>query len=456
MLEPRSVSLSLLGVLACSSVTAKTILNIIDAITLSTMQSSLTGLASTASVLDGVAVAAVVVFSTQYAWTRDGIIKKSGAGKKIFSVCCVFLSTGALVVSLALIVTLRSRLDELEQKPTNQGMPNLHKVSSAQIAIWVLACVSQIGLFSSAFLIKPPRKVQPVIISGPRDSVMSEIRHSNPTANFYLMEPTQPSSPLAALPSPTFSTRSSQSLRSWRESLHQAVRPVTSRTKLINRPSFIRDARSVYSDSHSIGSVSQTDGFDAWEVDQQSKEAVIQLASAPTLARSRGTMLEPIPGSRPASPAWALDGPFPDVPPEGEIDELPPPPKMVLDISRPPSPAVSEAHIHPLFRSESPTPPPAATPGTNILASPLSNQVITCPPRPYSRMRSNSSRSDSRGASPNPLVQSRSFLHERAMTPNSQRASSRSPSPPGREMTPPIPDFVLNPSSRSSMSGSRR
>ncbi|KAL5395518.1 hypothetical protein PMIN06_005502 [Paraphaeosphaeria minitans] len=283
---------------------------------------------------------------------------------------------------------------------------------------------------------------------------MSEMRYSTATPNLYMLEATQPSSPLGALPSPTWSNRSSsQSLRSWKDSLQHVVRPISSRSKLVTRPSFNRDTLSTHSDGLSMKSATQYDAFDSWEVDAQSKGAVVQLALPSVLMPSRGTALEPIPGSRPASPARALDGPFP----LEDDEELPPPPKLALDISRPPSPAGSEAHIHPLFRSESPTPAPATTPGTSIIASPFANQVITCPARPYSRMRSNSSRSNptSRASSP-ALVHQRSFVNERTNSHFSHRSSSRSPSPPSRRMTPPIPDFVLNSSPRSSVSGGQR
>ena len=258
---------------------------------------------------------------------------------------------------------------------------------------------------------------------------------------------------LGALPSPTFSTRSSRSLRSFRESLRHVVRPVTSRTTLISQKSFTREAPpSVYSNRQSIDTVSHPDGFDSWDTSSvclPARDAVLQTV------HSRGTTLEPIPGSRPNSPARALDGPFlSELPEEDDDDEdLAPPPRMMPDISRPASPAHSEGHIHPLFRSESPSgPPPTTTPGTNILASPLSNQAIACPPRPFSRMRSNSQLSQTSTNHPG-LHQARSFTRERA---TSLRSMSRSPSPPSRPLTPPIPEFILNSSPRSSMSGSRR
>ncbi|RSL38629.1 hypothetical protein CEP54_016397 [Fusarium duplospermum] len=40
-------------------------------------------------------------------------------------------------------------------------------------------------------------------------------------------------------------------------------------------------------------------------------------------------------------------------------------------------PSMSELHIHPLFRSDSPTPPPIITPGTAVVASPNAGKVIS-------------------------------------------------------------------------------
>lgn len=435
MLRSRRFYLSLLGVVACSATTADTVCSILEAASLSVGKLPFIGLTVTASAFDAAAVCCVGVFSTQYAWKRDGLIRESRTGRRILAGSCSSVSMVALVISLVSIITIKRRLNEVTAVTSQAVISTWDGYIIAHIIVWIIACFSQLVLYSSPLWTTAKRPAtRSASDSPPRDSVMSEVRNSNQTANLYMLEPTQPASPLAALPSPTFSARSSQSLRSWRESLHQVVRPVTSRTKLISRPSFNRDARSIYSDgSHSIDNTSQSDGFEAWDtssVDPQARDAVMQ--SAP----SRGTALEPIPGSRPASPARALDGPFPLDSDDTEAQALSPPPKMVPDTSRPPSPAVSEAHIHPLFRTESPTPPPAATPGTSILASPLASQMIPCPPRPYSRMRSNS-----RAASPSPLMHSQSF-HE----------SVRSPSPPSREMTPPIPDFVLNSSPRSSTS----
>lgn len=448
----RRFYLSFLGAVAWSTTSADTILNILDAVSLSAAQSSLVGLAVTASAFDLGAVGVVTVFAAHHAWTREGIIKDSPQAARVLAASCMLISAGAVVISMASMITMRLHLQELEHGK-HSAISDWISSSSAQIAIWLLACLSQIALYTSPIWCRSKQHAQSMEASPPRDSVMSEMRLSTPTPHLFMLEATQPSSPLGALPSPTWSDRSSsQSLKSWRDSLHQAVRPISSRSKLVGRPSFTREALSFHSDALSMKSAGQPDAFDSWEVDAQSKSTASQLVAPSMLMPCRGTALEPIPGSRPASPARALDGPFPL-----EDEVLSPPPKLALDVSRPPSPGGSEAHIHPLFRSESPTPAPATTPGTSIVASPLANQIIACPARPYSRMRSNSARSatNSRAASP-ALVHQRSFINERTPSHLSQHSRSRSPSPPSRVMTPPIPDFVLNSSPRNSVNGSQR
>jgi hypothetical protein len=335
MFLSRRYYLSLLGMVAWSTTAANSALDILDATSLSVAHVSFTGLATAASVMDIAALASLTIFSVQHIWAREGIVKHP-QGRRILAISCVVLSAGASILSLASIVTIKARLEDISLSQSRTPIINWSNHLAVHIVTWVLACLSQIALFSSPIWSKPRPEVQTVAISGPRDSVMSEIRHSNTTTNLYMLQPTQPSSPLAALPSPTFSTRSTNSLKSWRDSLQYAVRPVTSRTKLVKQPSFTRDARSIYStDGQSIETLPHPDGFDSWEADPSTKEAVVQLVSTtastsatnPASAPSRGTALEPIPGSRPASPARALDGPFPL---SGDDDSgLAHPPKMV-------------------------------------------------------------------------------------------------------------------------------
>ncbi|KAF2633381.1 hypothetical protein BU25DRAFT_453153 [Macroventuria anomochaeta] len=448
MVGSRKFYVSLLETLAWSSTAADTVLAIIESTSISTTQAPLLHIAVAASALDAVSLCCVGFYIVQDVRRRDGFMERSTQARRALVGVSVVLSSTALIVSLVLIVSIRSGWNKVVSSSSAGPISNWDGMFAGHVFVWMISCISQIALYSSAFWRRHTPKLQSISVSGPRDSVMSEMRSAAPSRNMFAMKPAQPSSPLAALPSPTFSTRSSQSLKSFRESLRHAVGPVTSRTTLISRPSFNRDTRSIYSDAYSIDNVSHSDGFDSWDtssVSNQARDAVMQTAP------SKGTLLESIPGSRSVTPARALDGPFlPEIDEELAEEDLVAP-RMMPDVSRPPSPAVSEAHIHPLFRTESPIPPPEATPGTSIIASPLADQVIACPARPYMRMRSNSNLRNNT-TSPSPLAPAQS-LRGRTVGPH---AGSRTPSPPSREMTPPIPDFVLNSSPRSSMSGSRK
>lgn len=444
MFRSRKFYVLVFGAVAWPSTAADTVFSIVESASISTTQASLVRVAAVASALDVVALCCIAFYIVQDVRRRNGFMERYAQTRRALVGVSIVLSFAALIVSLVLLISISAKWKEVVSTSSTGAIPSWDGAFAGHVVVWTISCVSQIALYSSVCWKRHTPKLQPVTVSGPRDSVMSEMRSATPSRNI-AMQPARPSSPFAALPSPTFSNRSSQSVRSFRESVRHVVRPVTSRTTLISRPSLNRDARSIHSDAHSIDNASHSDGFDSWDtssVSNQARDAVMQAAP------SNGTPLEPIPGSRSVTPARALDGPFlPEIDEELAEEELVAP-RMMPDFSRPPSPAVSEAHIHPLFRSESPGPPPDATPGTSIVASPLADQAITYPARPYQRIRSNS---NLRTTSPSPLAPMQG-LRGRALS--NPHTGSRTSSPPGREMTPPIPDFVLNSSPRSSMSGS--
>jgi hypothetical protein len=206
--------------------------------------------------------------------------------------------------------------------------------------------------------------------------------------------------------------------------------------------------------------------FDNWDTSSVHREIRLALHSSPPA--TRGT-LETIPGSRSASPANALDGPFlPESPracsssaataldwnygsssrqfgssPPSSSPNLSRPTSSVCNQSVPTGLSMTEL-IHPLFRPDSPRPPPIAVAGTMVTASPMAGQPIT--PRTLARMRSNtlpqywtsvpsSAKSSSGGSNPN------------------------SPGSPGPsiveevDLPPILPGFVLSAGQRSSLLG---
>lgn len=436
----RNYCLSLIALVAWSSTAAGTIFSILETAAFS---NTLFPLAATSSALNLLSLLGLGIYGYHAVWRVREPADRPSQTKRLLVAGSVLVSIAALIASLVLIVMIKAKWEEVLAAASPALVTGWTGLVAGQIAVWAISCASQTLLYLSQLYRTEVPKVQLVANSGPRDSVMSEYPSTRPS-NLHMPERPPPAMTIGTLPSPTFSARSSQSLRSFRESLRH-VRPVTSRSTLISRSSFNRETRSVYSDRHSIDNTSHPDPFDSWDTSSVS----LPVRDVVTLTvPSKGTTLEPIPGSRPNSPARPLDGPFFSELPEEEVDDLTPPPRMMPDISRPPSPAVSEAHIHPLFRTATPEPAPPATLGTSILASPLASQAITCSAPTFSRMRSNS-----RGAGPHVLKQARSFTRDRATSLSSR---SRSPSPQSRIMTPPIPDYVLNSSPRSSMSGSRR
>ncbi|OIW33890.1 hypothetical protein CONLIGDRAFT_200632 [Coniochaeta ligniaria NRRL 30616] len=256
---------------------------------------------------------------------------------------------------------------------------------------------------------------------------------------------------------------------SFRSSMSHIVRPISSKTRLLSssqrssrRPSSL-DSNAF----HERSSVATEDGFDSWDtsgVDPQNRQTVLE-SSSPI----PGRFLETIPGSPTTSRSPSPGTPLDLEPPRtqrrsrsyssiGSVHSVHGQRPTLTEHQ-----SVSESHIHPLFRSDSPTPPPAATPGTVVTAAPNAGQVISDRQsiRTLNRMRSGSL-----PTAPSPLSRQGSLDDFRLG--RAERGSSVSPSvsPELREepeeeeekgterkMTPPIPDWILSAGSRLSMAG---
>ncbi|KAI6795806.1 hypothetical protein KC361_g4815 [Hortaea werneckii] len=163
---------------------------------------------------------------------------------------------------------------------------------------------------------------------------------------------------------------------SLRHSMSQAVRPKSSKTRLLRR-SYTSgpESPSLYTEPM------RHDDFENWDTSAIEEEYIPSPSQSRTVIR-----LEPIPGSRPVSPAKPLDGPFPETSPE----ETPLPESPIQSVTSSPwtqrasfdelpplrRPSTHGSQVHPLFRAESPMPPPLHSPGTVITASPYAGQII--------------------------------------------------------------------------------
>ncbi|EMC96558.1 hypothetical protein BAUCODRAFT_148147 [Baudoinia panamericana UAMH 10762] len=142
------------------------------------------------------------------------------------------------------------------------------------------------------------------------------------------------------------------------------------------------DARSQRAErTVSLDTQRHNDGFETWDTSEVQLTPDDEDGSPVITKRTRP--LETIPGSRPVSPAKPLDGPFPEEALKME-QTLPDSPMQPLESALPlhelsPSrrSSTTRSHIHPLFRPESPLPPPLPSPGTVITASPLAGQIVS-------------------------------------------------------------------------------
>ncbi len=280
-----------------------------------------------------------------------------------------------------------------------------------------------------------------------------------------------------------------QTMSSLRLSLSSAIRPITSRTRLlsVSRPSLHWPSSLDLVRPQEARSRSTEEGFDTWDtsaVDPENRKTVLQ-SSSPPGSRVLETIPASPPTSRSPSPGTALDSVL-EPPPRSRrrTRSYSPRPGSTGTIQSQrmgftQHPSHSEAHIHPLFRSDSPTPPPTATPGTIVFAAPDAGRVISDRQSIRSMQSRSRLRSESLPGVPSPLSQNESvesLFHRREESGSTRgeipeegnEASPVAVEEPGatasassaaaradgeRKMTPPIPDWILTANKRLSLAG---
>ncbi|OAA33179.1 hypothetical protein AAL_00644 [Moelleriella libera RCEF 2490] len=233
-----------------------------------------------------------------------------------------------------------------------------------------------------------------------------------------------------------------------RASVSQAIRPTTSKSKLVTtgprRPISVESVPPCESPEFS---------FDSWDtslVDPHNRQTIVSLSSSPTARRT----LETIPGSRtPSRPSTPFD-----------LEELVPPRRMrTMDSfrssihsqyeanGRSPRGSINELDIHPLFRSTSITPPPAASAGTSVVAAPNAGQVIS---RKTSAQSLKRLRSGSLPVAPSPLVRqiSSESLKMKPKTPRDEGDLLRGSNEDAQGVDEPsLPEWRLSPRMKASL-----
>lgn len=425
-------------------------LSIVDAATLDLKVKTWGAISTAAAALGAFALLSVIVLTV----CRLGC---SGTWfhRWILPWTCFLVSVVAAVFSINALVLKAINRHEVEHE--QHGKTDV----VAQFALWGVAVAAQIFFYALVMLRQVPTEAAQTSLEEREKNAPQ--RPPTPPTPLRIASRQMSSSP----PSKAPSKRSS-----WRDSL-LSLKPGGSQTALLASRTTLSRSSTVRSSE-----TARSDPFDSYVITQHEMSIT---ANAPQMIPTKGTTLETIPGSRPASPAKALDGPFPaaeagsstpqtDVRPptaQSQNSSYFPPKRTFIPASRPMSPAGDESHIHPLFRTDSPTPPPGISTNTIVTASPMGGQTMPSPvlSRPATRQRSASqlsnrapsragSRAPSRASSfddvrraQSPLIPQGAMLDSsmlRRMGTTSTHHSSRSPSPVSRGLTPPIPEFILS------------
>ncbi len=446
-----------IGALAISSGAAILSFDIIFAATLYPQSSSTQThiVAIVASTLGLVTVCLLVLLlGRQFSYRNGAHIQDFGVGRQHTFLLAGFGGIFGILYAVTSAVLLGMMKNEINILPRRTIHSLTKDLLTAAFIIWAISLVTQAIFVISMVLIQRKDFQQEIQPYRPdfEPQPFPEMKESSPRSpnenglttdrGFYSVE----SSP----PSIGRSRAGSDGKSSFRSSLSQVVRPITSKTKLI-QPNGRSPYRPQSVDScHLDTNISIEDGFDSWDtsaVDPQSRQAVE--SASPTPQRFLETIPASPTGSRSPSPGFPLDL---EPPKRRQRSRSYSPANSHRDIpktARTTSPTESmtnEAHIHPLFRTDSPDPPPTSA-GTIVVAAIGGGQVISdrASIRSIHRMRSGSL--PSTPLMHTPSLDSIRRAMEREELERLEEVGAE------RTLTPPIPDFVLNGGPRSSMHG---
>jgi hypothetical protein len=146
MFQSRKFYLSLLGVIAWSSTTADTVLGILEAASLSAADNSLFRIAAASGALDAASLCCIGVYTFRNV-RRSSASEDSRTLVRALVGASILLSSTALIITLALIILLRSKQNEIIQSSSKGPISDWTSLISAQIALWVVSLIGQIGLY---------------------------------------------------------------------------------------------------------------------------------------------------------------------------------------------------------------------------------------------------------------------------------------------------------------------
>lgn len=405
--------------------------------------------ASALSTVTAVLVTGLLVWQIRHRVVAQA--QDPGDGRKRVYLMAGFTAVFGILSDVASMMMLGTMKTRISETPPKILLSSTEMVINGGFAVWAISVMLQ-GIFVVAAIVIQRRMSQDLAQryrtpsrTEPRCE-MEKVLESQAGSDQGKQEASLTESRSSSLNGKSRS--GSDAVASFRSSMTND-RSMTSQTKLISSKALYRSA--------SLDDISKPaeEGFDSWDtsaVDPDAREAV-ELAS-PThttlLTPTRTTLLETIPASpatsRSASPGYPLDLEPPKQRKRPRKYSAPNNQAQRPKTSPSKIDSAREAHIHPLFRTASSEPPPAATPGTMVTAAPHAGRVISdrsslqCVQRKWSGSRS-----------PRPLKHSSSLDNVR--WPMGYDEDEEEDESEERTITPPIPDWIMTAGSRSSLVG---
>ncbi|CAD0113132.1 unnamed protein product [Aureobasidium uvarum] len=354
--------------------------------------------ATVAAVFDILAITTLFVFVVFYTCTARNL----QSYKWPLAVAVLLPFTVAMIMSIYVLGWMYNNLPLIE---THYHSEYLASMVAAALAMWTLSLIT-LGVYGGLYWRSKSSLPDSVLFtSDPLQSCMDLGEHKTQALSLNTLSPYAPS---FNRPVSTFSDASEEQSTGIKSSVRNSVQQFLRKGSKSPRKQSKETLR-----SDSISERRPSDGFETWN------STTVEATDALTALRvAQPHRLETIPGSRPVSPAHPLDGPFPEALPESP--EFPP---FAPSLHRRPSNQQinqDQTHIHPLFRSDSPLPSPAASPGTIITSSPFAGQVVSPSDVAFGSRSRKGSALSSRPSSPNSLIRSGSAMSL------SRPASSRS------------------------------
>ncbi|KAI5245816.1 hypothetical protein E4T43_03030 [Aureobasidium subglaciale] len=354
--------------------------------------------ATAAAVFDILAIAIIFIFVVFYTSTNRNL----QPWKWTLAVVVLLPFTIAMIMSIYVLGWMYNNLPLIK---TQGSSAHLASMVAAAFAMWVFSLIS-LGVYCGLYWRSKSSLPDSVLFtSDPLRSCIDIGEHKTQALSLNTLSPYSPN---FDRPVSSFSDISEQST-SIKSSVRNSVQQFLRHGKE-SRSASKKSKETVRSDSTSERRPS--DGFETWNVSPATNTNIMEPTSVlATLRATQAHRLETIPGSRPVSPAYPLDGPFPDACEQDEeadeVPESPAIPPFAPSLHRRPSNQQlnqDQSHIHPLFRSDSPIPSPTASPGTIITSSPFAGQVVSPSDVTFGSRSRKGSALSSRPTSPNPSI----------------------------------------------------